>query len=99
MLDDSANIRICISKVNKSMGALSFIWNSLIVQLDSKIKLYLAITAHLALWNGESGNQADLVELDSLYHKAIRRTLGIRMKRVTEEHMQNYQIQIWFGNV
>ena len=92
LLDDSNDIRICINKANKAMGALSFIWNSLNVQIDSKIKLYLDVPVNLALWNGErwSGSQADLAALDLFHHESISRKLVIRMKRVMKEHMKNF---------
>ena len=83
------------------MGALKFIWNAKHVSLDSKIKLFFAMPVNLALWNCETwtGNKNDLNMLDSFYHKAIRRILGIRMNRVCDEHIKNDQIRKLFGGV
>ena len=101
LLDDTREIRIRINKANKAMGALKFIWNAKHVALESKIKLFLAILVNLALWNGEiwSGNKNDLKLLDSFYHKAIRKILGVRMKRACEEHIKNEQIRKWLEGV
>ena len=101
LLDDTSEIRIRVNKANKAMGALKFIWSAKHVSLDSKIKLFFATPVNLALWNCETwaGNKNDLKILDGFYHKAIRRILGIRMKRACEEHVKNDQVRKWFGGV
>lgn len=101
LIDDTVDIKCRISKANKAMGALGFIWRSKQVRMETKIKLFLAIPVNLALWNCEtwSGNKVDLKSLDIFFHKSIRRILNLRMSIVKKNHITNTQICIRFGNV
>ena len=54
LLDDASDMKLRISKADKAIGALNFIWVSQQLSLESKIKLFLAIPVNLALWNCET---------------------------------------------
>ena len=101
MLDDTSDISCRVSKANKAMGALSFIWDTSEVSLETKVSLFLAIPVNLALWNSEtwSGNKVDLSMLDAFHHKAIRRILKIKMSEVKSEKINNLNLRKRFGNV
>ena len=76
-------------------------WESPQVELETKVKLYLAITVNFALWNGEtwSGNKGDLALLDAFHHKATRRILNISMSKVKEQHLKNSKLRKDFGGL
>ena len=101
LLNNTNEIKIMINKANKAMRVLNFIQNAKPIALEVKIKLFLAIPVNLALWNGETWaeNKNNLKLLDNFYCKAIRRILGIRIKRVCEECIKNEQIREWFRRV
>ena len=94
LLGDTNEIRIRINNANKAIGALEFVWSTPHVVIDSKMELFLVIPINIAIWKGNmwSGNKTDLKLLCDFYHKAIRRTLGIRMKCAIEEHIKNEKI-------
>ena len=101
MLDDTSNVSCRVSKANKAMGVLSFMWDTSEDSLETKVSLHLAIPVNLALWNSEtwSGNKVDLSILDAFHHKAIRRILKIRMSDVKSEKITNLKLRNRFRNV
>ena len=96
MLDDTADTRCRIGKANKVVGALSFVWNADCLSLESKIKLYLAMSVNLALWNCElwSGNVGDLKLLDTFHHRSLRRIMHISMNQVKLERLTNKKSEV-----
>ena len=49
LLDDSTDIKNRITNANKAIRALSFIWDSAEILIETKIQLYLAILINLVL--------------------------------------------------
>ena len=101
MLDDTLDIKFRISQASKAVGALTPLWKSPAVSIETKIKLYLAIPVNLVLWNCEtwSGNTTDLNRIDIFHHKTIRRILGINMTDVEKQHITNEKLRGMFGNI
>ena len=54
LINDTMDVKNRISKANKSMGALKFVWDAVEVPLITKIKLYQAILMNLMLWGSEN---------------------------------------------
>ena len=69
--------------------------------MGSSMKLFLAIPINLVLWNVHawSRNESDLRLLDKFYHKVFRKILGIHMKHIMEECINNENIWKLFGGV
>ena len=99
MLDSTTGIKSRIEKVNKAIGALSFIWNADCLSLESKIKLYLAMPVNLSLWDYElwSGNVGDLKLLDTFHHRTLRRIMHMSMNQVKLERLTNKKARLKFG--
>ena len=101
LIDDTTDVKNRISKANKSMGALKFIWDALEVPLTTKIKLHQATPMNLMLWGSENwgGNKADIAMMNAFYHKSIHRILVIIMGRAKEEEITNDDIIRRFGGI
>ena len=69
ILDDISDISCRVPKANKGIDALSFIWDTSEVSLETKVNLFLVILVNLAIWNSEtwSGNKVNLSILDAFH--------------------------------
>jgi hypothetical protein len=83
------------------MGALHELFDSHEVPLDVKLRLYIAISFTTALWGCESWalRDTDHNTLEVFHHSAIRRILGILMKRAREERISNTERIIRFFGI
>ena len=65
------------------------------MELETKVKLCLAMPVNFSLWNREtwSSKKSNLALLDSFHHKAIMRIININMVQVQEEHLRNSKLR------
>ena len=83
LMGGTTDVKNRINKVNKEMGALKSIWDSIEVPVKTKINLCQDMLLDLARQGSEKwiGNRANLSMIDSFHHVAIRLALRMPMIR------------------
>jgi len=95
LMNEIVNVKERISKALKLVGELVYIWDARSLLIYAKLSLYYAIPLNIVLWVVEnwSNNQEDLHWSEAFYHCSLRCILGIRFKRVINEHTKNVWVR------
>ena len=100
-LTDDHDINHRIMRASQSMGALKHYWDNPYTDLKSKYVIFQAIPASLLLWGCETWalRQSHIDQLNSFWHRSIRRILKITIQEVKDDHIKNTRIRRIFFNI
>jgi hypothetical protein len=94
-LRDDEDIRARIKKAAGQVGGLRPFFRSPHIDLETKVRVYLAIPLNTVLWGCESwALTEDLIrELRVFHHRSLRKILNINMFEVEEQRITNTTIR------
>jgi hypothetical protein len=93
-LKDDEDVRTRIKKAAGQVGGLRPFFRSPHIDLETKVRVYLAIPMNTVLWGCESwALTEDLIrELRVFHHRSLRKILNINMFEVEEQRITNATI-------
>ena len=100
-LCDNYDIDHRLAQASAALGYLQYFWKYPSVDVHSKYLIFCAILVNLLLWGCESWalRETRLSKLEVLFHRSIRRILGITITQVIDERITNESVRMRFCRI